>query len=53
MDCKQFEGPKEKISGDVMRYNSADEDNFTQVGIFYRNVSTELLFLYSYINLDR
>lgn len=27
-----------KISGDVMRYNTADEDNFTQVGMFYRQV---------------
>ncbi|MPC50492.1 Catalase [Portunus trituberculatus] len=60
MDCKQFEGPKEKLAGDVMRYNSADEDNFTQVCIFYRNVSIELLFLYPehsknlvYVNLDR
>jgi len=29
------------FSGDVTRYNSADEDNFTQVGHFYRNVLTE------------
>ncbi|CAE1320055.1 katE [Acanthosepion pharaonis] len=27
-----------KISGDVMRYNTADEDNFSQVGIFYKQV---------------
>merc|ERR1712117_810845 len=26
------------ISGDVARWNSRDEDNFTQVGIFYNNV---------------
>ncbi|CAH1798535.1 unnamed protein product [Owenia fusiformis] len=26
------------ISGDVQRYNSADDDNFTQVGNFWRNV---------------
>jgi len=27
-----------KCSGDVTRYNSADEDNFTQTGIFWRKV---------------
>jgi len=27
-----------KVSGDVARWNSADEDNFTQAGIFYREV---------------
>jgi len=26
------------ISGDVARWNSLDEDNFTQVGIFYNEV---------------
>ncbi|CAL1538523.1 unnamed protein product [Lymnaea stagnalis] len=29
---------KFKISGDVQRYNSADEDNFTQVGTFWNKV---------------
>jgi catalase len=29
---------KETISGDVARYNTEDEDNFTQVGIFWREV---------------
>ena len=29
---------KEHFTGDVARYNSADEDNFTQVGHFYNNV---------------
>lgn len=27
-----------KVTGDVNRWNSADEDNFTQPGIFYREV---------------
>jgi catalase len=27
---------RDKASGDITRFNSADEDNFTQVGIFYR-----------------
>lgn len=27
-----------KGTGDVMRYETGDEDNFSQVGIFYRNV---------------
>lgn len=41
-DCKKFEGePKAKVSGDVSRYNSSDEDNFTQVGIFFRKVLNE------------
>lgn len=40
-----FSGPKDnkaylestfKVSGDVARYNSGDEDNFTQVGNFFR-----------------
>jgi len=30
-----------QTSGDVARYNSADEDNFTQCGIFYRDVLNE------------
>ncbi|XP_015931113.1 catalase [Parasteatoda tepidariorum] len=30
-----------KVSGDVDRYNSADDDNFTQAGIFYREVLNE------------
>lgn len=39
MDCKKFEEPKFRVSGDVMRYNSADEDNFTQVCTFFKKVS--------------
>eukprot|EP00088_Acartia_fossae_P018757 TRINITY_DN2085_c0_g1_i11.p1 TRINITY_DN2085_c0_g1~~TRINITY_DN2085_c0_g1_i11.p1 ORF type:complete len:519 (+),score=128.42 TRINITY_DN2085_c0_g1_i11:32-1558(+) len=30
-----------QITGDVSRYNSADEDNFTQVGYFWRDVLNE------------
>ena len=45
-----FSGPKDDVkkyseskftphfSADVARYNSADEDNFTQCGMFFRNV---------------
>lgn len=45
-----FHGPVEKrsvlehrfhVSGDVQRYNSADEDNFTQPGDFWRKVLDE------------
>ncbi|KAF8773924.1 Catalase like protein [Argiope bruennichi] len=45
-----FSGPVEdikaketsfKVTGDVDRYNSADDDNFTQAGIFYREVLNE------------
>ena len=27
-----------QVTGDIQRYNSADEDNFTQCGIFFRDV---------------
>ena len=30
-----------QVTGDVRRYNSADEDNFTQCGIFFREVLKE------------
>ncbi len=30
-----------KHSGDVSRYNSADEDNFTQVGEFWTKVKSK------------
>nr|AEP83810.1 catalase [Haliotis diversicolor] len=36
-DTKHLECPL-KISGDVGRYNTADDDNFSQVGIFWRKV---------------
>ena len=45
-----FQGPKDRrhmgpsrfhVSGDVARYNSADEDNFTQVGHFWSRVLSE------------
>jgi len=29
------------VSGDVTRWNSGDEDNFTQVGVFYNKVLNE------------
>jgi len=29
------------VSGDVARWNSADEDNFTQVGLFWNKVLTD------------
>ncbi|XP_037796874.1 catalase-like [Penaeus monodon] len=40
-DCRKHSAPKFSVSADVDRYNSADEDNFTQVGIFYRQVLNE------------
>nr|ALU63753.1 catalase [Haliotis madaka] len=36
-DTKHLECPF-KISGDIGRYNTADDDNFSQVGIFWRRV---------------
>lgn len=33
--------PTFQISGDVARYNSADDDNFTQAGTFWRQVLNE------------
>lgn len=42
-----FQGPQDNksylesefsLSGDVKRYNTADEDNYSQVGVFWRNV---------------
>ena len=30
-----------QVTGHVKRYNSADEDNFTQCGIFFREVLKE------------
>eukprot|EP00794_Sanderia_malayensis_P012722 gene12722-14027_t len=45
-----FQGPKEvpeaawhisHVSGDVAKYNSADEDNFTQVGTFWNKILDE------------
>nr|AHF20999.1 catalase [Penaeus japonicus] len=41
-DCKKHTAPRFSVSADVDRYNSADEDNFTQVGIFYRKVLNEV-----------
>jgi catalase len=33
-----FAWHKEKSSGDITRFETGDEDNFTQAGLFYRNV---------------
>ena len=37
--------PRCPVTGDVARYESGDDDNFTQVGIFYRDVSFFSIFL--------
>jgi len=37
-DNKKFSEHVSSLSGDVARWNSADEDNFTQVGVFYNKV---------------
>ena len=37
-DGKQFLESKFSVTPDVGRFNSADEDNFTQCGIFFRDV---------------
>ena len=34
----QYKEHVSHVSGDVARWNSANEDNFTQVGIFYNKV---------------
>ena len=40
-DVRKYSESKFQASTkDVARFNSADEDNFTQCGIFYRNVLT-------------
>lgn len=36
------------VSGDVARYNSADDDNFTQTGIFWRKVRVIYFVLLSF-----
>ncbi|XP_045583173.1 catalase isoform X2 [Procambarus clarkii] len=40
VDCKKtgFAECKYNVTGDVSRYNSGDEDNFTQVGDFYHKI---------------
>lgn len=40
-DCKEYGECKFNVSGDVTRYNSADDDNFSQVGIFFQKVLNE------------
>jgi len=37
-DDKKFAQHSYTVSGDVQRYNTADDDNFTQVGNFWRKV---------------
>lgn len=37
-DNKTYLERTETVSGDVKRYNTADDDNFTQVGNFWKNV---------------
>ncbi len=39
VDAKQQFESIFHLSGDVQRYNSADDDNFTQPGNFWRKVS--------------
>ena len=34
------------VTGDAARWNSADEDNFTQAGLFYRKVQCSLKQMY-------
>lgn len=41
VDCRNYGECKFNVSGDVNRYSSADEDNFTQVGTFFRKVLNE------------
>lgn len=38
VDNQKYKESVFNLSGDVARWNSADEDNFTQPGIFYRKV---------------
>jgi len=41
VDNRKYLDHETNISGDVARWNSRDEDNFTQVGIFYNKVLNE------------
>lgn len=38
---KKLKPQSDEVTGDVERYNSHDEDNFTQVGDFWRNILDE------------
>ncbi|XP_078000069.1 catalase-like isoform X1 [Glandiceps talaboti] len=40
-DDSKYASPTFNVSGDVQRYNTADDDNFTQVGNFWRDVLSE------------
>jgi len=41
LDHSSFVESQDTITGDVGRYNTADDDNFSQVGTFWRDVLTE------------
>lgn len=41
VDDPKYKNCKCSLSGDVERYNTKDDDNFTQVGTFYREVLNE------------
>ena len=45
-DNKKFVEHREPIHGDISRYNTADDDNFTQTGNFWRNVSVKIRSIY-------
>ena len=40
MDDKKYLEHSIQLSGDVGRYNTADDDNFTQVGTFWNKVGS-------------
>ncbi|XP_065192045.1 catalase-like [Sycon ciliatum] len=40
-DDPKYAACPERVSGDVKKYNTADDDNFTQAGLFYRSVLNE------------
>lgn len=37
-DCPNYKECPDKFTGDVQRFNSSDDDNFTQAGVFYNKV---------------
>lgn len=43
VDDQKYKESVFNLSGDVARWNSADEDNFTQPGVFYRKVCQNFL----------
>ncbi|KAF2361008.1 Catalase immune-responsive domain [Trinorchestia longiramus] len=40
-DCKTYSGCTEKYVGDIQRFNSSSDDNFSQVTDFYKKVLSE------------